>query len=104
MLYTVALLKPLPVSLFDVNHGGRGRIAGVVTREGTPSDIPVSRRVRLHREGDGLLIREVWSSPTDGSYTFDYILETQQYYVVAFDHTAFYNGVIADLITPDIIP
>lgn len=104
MLYTVALLKPLPFRLFDVNHGGRGRIAGVVTREGTPNDIPVSRRVRLHREVDGLLIREVWSSPVDGSYTFDFILETQQYYVVSFDHTEFYNAVIADLITPDIIP
>ena len=99
---TFYLALPPLMRLVDANNGGKGRISGFVTKEGTPSDTPVSRRVRLYLDRDGVLISETWSSPIDGSYSFNNINETRQYYVVAFDHTAFYNAVIGDLITPDI--
>jgi hypothetical protein len=85
--------------LINADHGGKGRIAGTVTKSNTPSDVPVSRRVRLHRKVDGLPIAETWSA-ADGSYAFEGIDERINYYVISFDHTNTYNGVIKDSITP----
>jgi hypothetical protein len=87
-----------PIRLFDAFHSGTGRISGTVKEAGTP-DHAVKRRVRLHRKIDGLLIRETWSA-ADGTYTFGNIM-IQPYYVVSFDHTGNYNGVIKDSIVPE---
>jgi hypothetical protein len=85
----------------DRENGGKGRIAGKVTQYGSP-DTPFAARVRLHRKKDGVLARETWSAD-DGSYSFDYINENVAYYVVSFDHTGNFNGVIKDNITPVVI-
>ena len=87
----------------DFEFDGSGRIAGTVKEDGTP-DVPVRRRVRLHREQDGLLIREVWSHPTTGAYSFDYIDATKQYTVITYDYEHDYRAVIADNITPEAMP
>lgn len=87
----------------DVEFGGIGRIAGTVKEDGTP-DVPVHRRVRLHREQDGLLVREVWSHPTTGAYSFDHIDTTKRYTVITYDYEHDYRAVIADNITPEAMP
>ena len=87
----------------DFEFGGFGRIAGTVKEDGTP-DVPVKRRVRLHREQDGLVVREVWSHPTTGAYSFDYIDATKRYTVITYDYEHDYRAVIADNITPEAMP
>jgi hypothetical protein len=92
-----------PTFVWDRDHGGDGRIAGTVKEAGSPLDLPVHRRVRLYRKIDGLLIREQWSA-ADGTYAFNNIVRTQLYYVLSFDHTGNYNGVIRDSLTPEAMP
>lgn len=70
---------------------GRGRVAGTVKEKGTPN-APVYRKVRLIREKDGLLIRELWSHPVTGAYSFDYVDELQLFTVLSYDHTGAYNA------------
>lgn len=112
VVYGVPSLVP-PVAL-DVTKGfgdyvtgvlgtGRGRITGTVKETGTPNT-PVYRRVRLMREKDGLLLRELWSHPVTGAYSFDYVDELQKFTVLSYDHTGAYNGVIATGLTPELIP
>ncbi len=91
------------VSYRDFEFGGFGRIAGTVKKDADP-DIPLKRRVRLHREQDGLLVREVWSHPVTGAYSFDYIDATKQYTVITYDYLHDYRAVIADNITPEAMP
>lgn len=83
--------------------GGAGRIAGTVKNAGTP-DFPVWRRVRLLYRRDGRLVREVWSDPATGAYSFDYINPAYTYTVIAYDHTGQYNAEISDDITPEPMP
>lgn len=79
----------------DYITGGSGVISGTVTIE----NIPGSRRVRLYRKHDGMLIRETWSA-ANGAYSFTNIDPAWEYFVVAHDHLRVYNGVIQDMITP----
>ncbi len=71
--------------LVDVECGGQGRIYGTVARKGTPANVPLSRRVRLHRSVDGYLARETWSK-ADGSYEFSEISTRYEWDVIAWDH------------------
>jgi hypothetical protein len=80
---------------------GIGRIQGTV--KNTPNT-PVYRKVRLHREIDGLLMRELWSDPVTGAYDFRYVDELQKYTVLSYDHTGTYNGVIGAAIVPELMP
>lgn len=50
----------------------------------------------LFRQKDCLPIREAYSAPGTGAYSFDYIDETETYFVVSFDHDGVYRAVIAD--------
>lgn len=74
---------------------GIGRLKGTTKDKGTPN-VPVSERVRLYRQRDGLLMREIWSTPGTGAYSFDYIDELDTYFVVSFDHDLNFRAVIAD--------
>lgn len=71
--------------LRDMEFGGSGRLYGMVTRKNSPANVPLSRRVRLHRSRDGALVRESWSKP-DGSYEFREISTLYEWDVIAFDH------------------
>lgn len=82
---------------------GVGRINGTVKEAGSP-DLPVSRRVRLIRQKDGLQIRELWSDPVTGAYDFQYIDELQLYTVLSYDHTGNYNAVVKASIIPELMP
>ncbi len=91
------------VSLADFIHGGKGRISGTTKIKGTPN-FAVRRRVRLMRERDGMMIRETWSDPVTGAYSFDNIDENYQYTVISFDHDHNHRAVIADNLTPELMP
>lgn len=83
--------------VLDVVDGGRFKVTGNTERISTPAgsaNVPVSRRVRLHDQLTGKLVRETWSYAGTGNYVFDRI-RAGVFYVVAFDHTGAYNGVIA---------
>lgn len=82
-------------------HGGNGFISGTIKEAGIP-DAPVKREVRLHRKQDGMLIREQWSA-AEGAYAFNNIA-IQPYYVFSFDQTGNYNGIIKDIIVPEVMP
>lgn len=71
--------------LLDVECGGQGRIYGTVSRKETPANMPLRRRVRLHRSVDGYLARETWSQ-ADGSYEFREISTHYEWDVIAWDH------------------
>ena len=80
-----AVARHSPSKLLDVECGGQGRIYGTVARKSTPANVPLRRRVRLHRSVDGYLARETWSK-ADGSYEFREINERYEYDVIAWDH------------------
>lgn len=84
----------------DTIHGGRGYIPGTVKRDADPADIPLRRRVRLHRDVDGMMLRETWSDATTGAYLFTDIDPTITYTVISYDHEHNYRAVVADNITP----
>jgi hypothetical protein len=88
--------------LRDEQDGGLFRITGTTSNTGTPT-VPVRRRVRLHDQPSGRVIREVWSNATTGAYSFDNIRQGT-YYVTAFDHTGQYGGVIETDLTPEPMP
>ena len=83
--------------------GGAGRIAGTVKVDSTP-DYPVWRRVRLFDRRDNRLVRETWSNPVTGAYSFDYINPARLYVVIAYDHTGIFNAEIRDSVTPEAMP
>jgi hypothetical protein len=79
--------------LRDVLFGGSQRLYGTVRNTGTPNT-PVRRRVRLHDQLTGYVVREVWSHAETGAYEFAGV-KAGTYYITSFDHTGQYNGEIA---------
>lgn len=100
---------PLPAPVFkrqgavtgtnDLYFGGNGKITG--TTKNTPA-LPVARRVRLHESRSGIAVREGWSD-TAGNYSFLNLNRDYTYYVVGFDHTNTYQGVVADKLVPEVM-
>ena len=88
----------------DVEFSGRGLISGTVKRDADPVDMPLRRRVRLHRDSDGQMVRETWSDAATGAYLFDAINEAYRYTVIAYDHLHDYRAVVADNLTPELMP
>ena len=87
---------PFELRVTDVVYGGSGSISGQVTALGSPTDTPLRRRVRLHREREGTVVREVWSDPVTGIYTFAGITPGIKYTVIAYDYTLTYRAVAKD--------
>lgn len=88
----------------NANFGGLGQIVGTTSEVGSPTNVPVRRRVRLHEQRTGLLVQEVWSEAGTGAYAFPRLRMDLTFYVVAFDHTGAYSGVIETDITPEPMP
>jgi hypothetical protein len=88
------------VARSDAYFGGAARVVGTTSVEGTPSNVPVSRRVRLHDQKTGRLVRETWSADT-GAYAFERVRADLLFYVVSFDHTGQYTGVIETDVVPE---
>lgn len=81
---------------------GRGRVAGTVKEQAIPTK-PVYCKVRLIRERDGLQVRELWTNPVTGAYSFDYIDELQNWTVLSYYPTGIFRAVVADRLTPTLI-
>lgn len=80
--------------------GGFGRIQGTVEERASPSDRPLSRRVRLFHERSGRFVAEVWSDAA-GAYEFSGIDPAERYTVAAYDYAENYRAVIADNLLPE---
>lgn len=83
---------------------GRGVIAGTVFEKALPANTPLRRLVRLHREPDGAFVRATWSDAVTGNYTFNGVRADHKYFVTSFDYAGTYRAVIADNLTPDVLP
>lgn len=66
----------------DMTFGGSYRVTGIVTSDGQP----VRRRVRLHDQRSGNLVKEQWSDAVTGRYTFDHV-GPGPWIAIALDHT-----------------
>lgn len=93
-----------PPSQFDVYDGGRGRIVGTVKEKNTPANTPLMRRVVLLAMPGSRATRETWSDPVTGAYEFNEVAMDRVYTVVSYDHTGIYRGVVADNLTPELMP
>lgn len=98
------MYAPLTGLVHDYIHGGTGKISGTTTTKNTPTNTPVSSKVRLYGERDGILISEQWSSAVDGAYSFNNVDITKKYTVITYDQTHTFRAVIADNLTPDPMP
>lgn len=91
--------RPANLSANEFTHGAFNTPAGTTKNTGTPN-VPVRRRVRLHDQTTGRLMREMWSDTATGVYQFTR-LPAGTYFVTAFDHTRSYGGVIeTDVVLP----
>lgn len=91
-------------SLLDIYDGGQGRITGTVKEKNTPTNTPLKRRVVLLSMPGSRAIRETWSDPVTGVYEFTDVAMDRVYTVVSYDHTGIYRGVVADNLTPELMP
>lgn len=92
------------INPIDVYDSGRGRIVGTVKEKNTPSNTPLMRRVVLLAMPGSRAIRETWSDPDTGAYEFAEVATDRVYTVVSYDHTGIYRGVVADNLTPEVMP
>jgi hypothetical protein len=70
--------------------------AGTFTINGTLTTAPLWRRVNLIDEFTGRVLREVWSDPQTGAYSFPNMLGGRKYTVVAYDSFGQARALIAD--------
>ena len=83
-------------NLIADNANGVGTITGTVKEKALPTNLPLSRKVRLMREWDGKRVRETWSDATTGDYTFTGLDVAQVYTAIASDHLRKYRATVAD--------
>lgn len=95
--------SPLVLSK-DTQYGGRGKVVGTVKQKSLPANTPLGRRVRLINERDGVVVREGWSNPDTGWYEFLDIDPSLTYTVLGYDHLHNFRAVVADNLTPELMP
>lgn len=66
---------------------------GTTKKAGSPTNTPVISRVVLHDQESGAPVTQTFSNQADGAWQFLGI-RPGKYYVVAFDHTGEYGGVV----------
>ncbi len=103
--YGHASEAPAPLHVGDYRPGrlgkGTGTVYGTTEIKGTP-DAPLRARVRLIRERDGLVYREVWSDGVTGAYRFDGVDELETYTVLTYHPMRDKRAVVADGIIPEV--
>lgn len=79
--------------MVDVNGDGTG-------------DVFLKRRVWLFSEESMTYVRAAWSDAATGAYSFDYLpsLSVGKYTVLAYDYQRNYRAVVADNLTPEVMP
>lgn len=93
----------VPQTACDTECGGAGVIYGTVEVFNQAGNLPLPRRVRLHRSRDGLLVRETWSN-AQGQYRFEGISQRYTYDVIAWDHEGLQRSVVANDLTSEVMP
>lgn len=101
--YAALMYLEMPLTAIDMENGGKSSIYGTVELSLQSGNIPLPRRVRLYRSRDGLLVREMWSD-AQGNYRFDGITDRYQYDVIAWDHEGLHQSVVANDLTPELMP
>ncbi len=86
---------------YPIYFGGAGHITGTTTVKSSPSNLPVSRRVRLYEKVSGQMVAQTWSD-ANGKYSFSYLNTGLTFYVTTFDYTNTYEAVAADNLVPAI--
>lgn len=81
-----------PATLQSRWTGPYATLPGSTKNIGTPVDMPVRRRVYLHHQPTGFLVREVWSAALTGVVPAFEFIPAGKYFTIAFDHTGQYNG------------
>lgn len=85
----------------DTEFGGNARLYGTTEVEVTEGHfVPKRARLRVLRERDGLLAREVWSDPITGAWSVDGLDPAQSFIALAQDSDGNYRAVAADRATP----
>jgi hypothetical protein len=103
-LYINRVLKEPAARFYYDPYTGTHRVTGTTKAYALGSNIPISRRVQLIDDISGNVVRQAWSDPLTGVYSFDNILSSLKYSVVSYDHTGLYKAVIADNLTPTSMP
>ena len=85
----------------DVEHGGPGTIYGTTKTKGTPN-VPTKARVVLLHQRSKLPVRETWSDPVTGAFTFTGIDPNQQFLTLAEDAAGNFRPVAASRLTPEV--
>lgn len=105
----------LSMTLWRINSVNGERLDGLGMIEGTlmveadiedddVPDIPVVRLLRVHRESDGRMVKEGYSDGA-GIYSFKGLHMEFKYSVIGYDNVGHsYRAVIADNITPVLMP
>jgi len=84
----------------DKNFYGSGVLSGSVSQYAEPANIPLRRKVFVHRQDNGRPLRVTWSSDA-GQYAFNNLPLTTVF-VIAFDHTGQYGGECeTDIVVPE---
>ena len=85
---------------WDAVDSGPGRVAGVVSFEGTPVTYG-QRRVRLIDVRSSRLVRQTWSDPVTGAYAFEGLAGSPRLFMaIADDYTGVYDPVSKDRRAP----
>lgn len=87
----------------DVEFGGFGRVYGTTKIKGSPNT-PTRSRVRLLRERDGLLAREVWSDPASGAFEFTGVDAGTRWVVLAQDASGAFWPAAASSFDLEVLP
>lgn len=85
----------------DIEFGGAGTIYGTTKTKGTPN-VPTKARVVLQHQRSKLPVRETWSDPVTGAFTFTGIDPNQQFLTLAEDAAGNFRPIAANRITPEV--
>jgi len=90
----------------DLQFGGSGRIWGTTKIKGAPGspDAPTKSRVVLLHQRSKLPVREVWSDPITGAFSFEGIDTTQEFLTLAEDAAGNFRPVAASRLAPEVSP
>lgn len=86
------------------DYYGWGRIVGTVKEKDTPDNAPLRRHVYCLDELSLIPVADTWSDATTGVYTFVDLDMTRKYTVISRDHEGVYRSVIANGLTPELMP
>ena len=91
-------IRKMPANLYRHNilFCGGGKITGTVKQKAGSTNTPVWRRVVLVDEKTLTVVRETWSDPVTGAYSFTQVALGRPFTVFSYDHTGGFRAVVAD--------